>query len=187
MEPGRGIRDPDLELLLTRCAPVAEELLSFGAIQLRRSAYIGEDVLPDALITSVRCLVRVGDEFVVCTNVDGASHPWPGGRREPGESFFETAYREVHEETGWWPNEESFRRLGWLRFEHLAPMPDDYDWPYPDFLQIVFVATATERDGPGDWTDTEGYEATSRLVTVDEAHAVVGGDALSRVFLDLLR
>ena len=50
-------------------------------------------------------------------NLDGLTHAWPGGRRQPGESFAETAAREVEEETGWLVRPGSFRLLGWL---HLA-------------------------------------------------------------------
>ena len=78
------------------------------------------------------------------------------------------------------------RHLGWLHFEHLAPMTQT-QFPWPDFFQIVFVANASQRDGDDDWTDTQGYEASSCLMSLDDAYWAVEGDALSRVFLDRLR
>lgn len=97
--------------------------------------------------------------------------PWPGGRREPRESYEETAYREVHEETGWQIDAETAQLIGWLHLEHLRAPEQGYPYPHPDFLQVVLVASSTSREGGehGDWTDTEGYELRSRLVSIDEA------------------
>lgn len=156
-----------------------------GTMPLRVSAYTTPAALPDELVTSVRCVLRVGDLIVFCENADGG-HPWPGGRRHPGESYAETAIREVHEETGWLVDRDSLQPLGWLHLEHLAPKRPHYPYPYPDFLQVVLCGTATERDGGPDasWTDTDGYEQGSRLVTIDMARETT--DLLAPVFLDLL-
>ncbi len=80
----------------------------------------------------------------------------------------------------------SVRQLGWLHFEHLQPQPADHPWPHPDFLNLVVVANALDRVGgiDGDWTDTEGFEVSSRTVPIQEALAC--GDALSRAFLELV-
>ncbi|WP_330274118.1 hypothetical protein OG205_46670 [Lentzea sp. NBC_00516] len=94
--------------------------------------------------------------------------------------------REVHEETGWLLDRESLRPLGWLHFEHLAPRRPDHLYPYPDFLQVVFHGTATERAGGSDWTDTDGYELRSRLVSVAEARRTSLNGPLATTFLDLL-
>jgi hypothetical protein len=34
--------------------------------------------------------------------------------------------------------------LGFLRYHHLGPKPSGYLYPYPDFLQMVYVARAGE-------------------------------------------
>lgn len=182
MKPGWGERHPEVAALLASAAPIDSDDLVFGTTALRRSAHVEMDAPPDDLILSVRCIVRVGDKFVVCTNVDGASHPWPGGRREAGESYAETARREVHEETGWLLDTNSLRHIGWLHFEHQAPMTQP-EFPWPDFFQIVFVAKASTR-AADDWTDTEGYEASSQLLSFADTYAAIDGDALARVFLD---
>lgn len=155
---------------------------------LRVSAYVGEAELPDEIVTSVRCIVKVGSEIVVCTNRDG-THPMPGGRREPGESFVQTAAREVEEETGWLIRPGSFGLIGWLHLEHLKAQPADWPYPHPDFCQVVGVAEARERIGGRDsqWADTDGYELVSRLLSMPDAlSAVSGQDLLSSVFLEAL-
>jgi hypothetical protein len=94
----------------------------------------------------------------------------------------------VHEETGWLVDPPSLRRLGWLHMELLTPRPPDWPYPYPDFLQVVYVGRASERDADGDqpWPDTEGYELTSCLLSLADAREVVEAASLARVFLDLL-
>ncbi len=169
-------------------AAVTEARWADGAVALRVAAHRCTRGLSDDLVTSVRCPVQVGSQVVVSTNRDGISHPWPGGRRRAGETFAATAAREVHEETGWLLEDRSPRQLGWLRFEHLTPPPRDHAFPYPDFCQVVLAGRAHDRDGgpAADWTDTEGYEVTSRLMSIDDALAAVSGDPVSRVFLALL-
>ena len=103
MRPGWGERHPDLARLLAESQPEAmvETAWANGTVPLRISAYASPAPLPDELIVSIRCIVRVEDLFVVCTNAENNSHPWPGGRREQGETHLATASREVLEETGW--------------------------------------------------------------------------------------
>jgi ADP-ribose pyrophosphatase YjhB (NUDIX family) len=168
-----GVRHPGLERALTRATPAGttEPVWGNGRLPLRVTAYLGEADLPSELITSVRCIVRVGDLLVACETLDGTWHLWPGGRRELGESFAKTAFREVHEETGWWIDVATAQPLGWLHLEHLAPPPPQYPYPHSDFLQLVLVARSSDRDGGAgtEWTDTEGYELRSRLVSMTAA------------------
>ena len=138
-----------------------------GPLPLRIAGYGTDWEWPDELILSVRCIVVVDDRFIMCTNRDG-SHAWPGGRREPGETYPDTAVREVHEETGHVLDRDSLTHLGWLHDDHRSPMAPGSTWPHPDFVQVVFAGRAASRD-QADWTDTEGYELSSRLVTMDEA------------------
>jgi ADP-ribose pyrophosphatase YjhB (NUDIX family) len=184
MRAGFGVRHPDLLAVLAQHTPA----YTHENDRIATGAYIGTARLPDTLITSVRCLVRVGTKVIVCRNSDGFSHPWPGGKREPGESFEQTAIREVHEETGWQLDPGSLRQLGWLHFLHLRPVPDDYCFPHPDFCQVVFTATAGRRAvaPDADWTDTDGYELESRLMSVPAAIAATAGEPGSELFLSLL-
>lgn len=139
-----------------------------GELLLRVRAFAGTCAVIDELITSVRCIVQVEGGLVRCNNRDG-SHFWPGGRREAGETFEETAIREVAEETGWVLDRPSLRLLGWLHFEHLTRRPVDWPYPHPDFCQVVFTAMATRRARTDDgraWTDTEGWEIDSDVVAL---------------------
>jgi ADP-ribose pyrophosphatase YjhB (NUDIX family) len=191
LRPGWGIRLPALADILATHQQVATQDAAWanGTLMLRFSAYTSVTELPDELVRSVRCLVQVDDKVVVCTNTDGISHPWPGGRREPGETFTDTACREVHEETGWLIEPDTITALGWLHGEHLEAQPADWPYPHPDFLQIVVTGRADRRDGGRDvaWVDTEGYEASSTLMTPTQAAGVIEGDPLARVFLDLIK
>ena len=186
MRPGFGVRHPALDELLATCRPVGsgDAVWAGGRVPLRITAFAEPAVLPDEIVTSVRCIVDVRDRVVLCQNRDGEHHAWPGGRREPGESYADTARREVHEETGWLIDVDSLREVGWLHFELKRP-PIDASLPHPDFLQVVMRATASSRDGgeSADWTDIEGYEMESRLVSPAEAHELVDGDPLCRLFL----
>jgi NUDIX domain len=175
--------------------PAAEHETAWldGAMPLRVSAYIGAESasrLPLELISSIRCIVRVGEKYLLCQNKSSV-HPWPGGRRIAGESFAETAAREVHEETGWLLVQDSLRQLGWLRLRHLGPEPEGNQGQYPDFLQLVFVGEATERDGglspDAAWDDVDGYELASSLVALEEAIERTSVDMHAPVFLELLR
>lgn len=190
MQPGFGERHPMLAPILAEHQPLGTRETAWmnGEMPLRVCAYAGEEPrLPRELITSVRCLVSVGDRIVYCENDDGG-HPWPGGRREGSESAVDTATREVHEETGWRLEAESVKQLGWLLLTHLAPVPPDYHYPNPDFVQLVMQANAIRRDVEQDasWADADGYERGSALLSVDRAIRQPGIDPLSLVFLRML-
>ncbi|GAA3427549.1 hypothetical protein GCM10018953_47320 [Streptosporangium nondiastaticum] len=81
------------------------------AAPLRVAAHTSDAEVPLELVTSVRCIVWVGDSIVFCENSDGA-HPWPGWRRQAGKSYADTIVREAREETGWWIDRASVRRMG---------------------------------------------------------------------------
>ena len=185
---------PALAAVLAESTAVAEHETSWmdGAMPLRITAYMGAEHterLPLEIISSIRCIVRVNAKYVFCENKT-SRHPWPGGRRNPGESFADTASREVHEETGWLLKPETMRQLGWLHLRHLGPEPEANEGPYPDFLQLVFTAEADHRAGNlpenADWTDPDGYELESRLVPLDEAITHTSTDMHAQVFLEFL-
>jgi 8-oxo-dGTP pyrophosphatase MutT (NUDIX family) len=133
---------PDLAQFLARHLPLATETTVWREEQmpLRITTYLGSEPPPLEYVTSVRCLVRRGESVLVVRDpVDGPI--LPGGRREPGESLERTLARELWEETGCELADISM--LGFLHFQHLSPKPEGYPYPYPDFLQIVYTATAT--------------------------------------------
>ncbi|HEX7165809.1 MAG TPA: NUDIX domain-containing protein [Acidimicrobiales bacterium] len=183
---GEVARDPRLLELLASRTPAFEIDVQWRSA-LHLACYLGAAELPDELVISVRVIVRVGDDVVVCTNADGLSHAWPGGRREPGETLAETACREVHEETGWVLDPQSVEPIGFMHMRNTGERFGGSTYPYPDTLQLVVVARATER-AADDWTDTEGYELSSRLVPLADAAAHVSEtEPMCVPYLDVLR
>ena len=188
--PGWGMRHPDLdELLKNSAAAAVYDQVWENGLRIRSTAYTAPAELPDPVVTSIRCIVRVGPQIVVCRNRDGIPHPWPGGRREPGETHADTACREVMEETGWTLDPTTLELLGWLHMENLDAQDQDYPLPHPDFLQYVYTAEAAESEEGRDpeWTDTEGYELSSCLMSIDEAFEELSADPLALAFLPVLQ
>ena len=186
MNRGHRSRHPGLLAILDEATPTAVQETTWSpSTRLRIASFVDDRELPDDLVVSVRCFVEVDTKVVVCRNADGVFHAWPGGRRQQGETHAETAAREVREETGWLIDPASLRRLGWLHLQHLRPQPLDHPYPHPDFLQVVYTASARERVvGPDvSWTDSEGYELASQLCTPRDAIPLVKDDPLCAVFL----
>jgi 8-oxo-dGTP pyrophosphatase MutT (NUDIX family) len=183
--------DPEVARWLRALEPLSSERVAWlgGTLPLQIRAYGTLVTLPDALLTSIRCVVRVGETIVLCENRDGLSHVLPGGRREPGESHVETAIREVHEETGWKLDRDSLRPLGWIHLQRLGPCPPAHPGVAPEFVQLVFQATASSRDlqVDGAWSDTEGHETHSELTSLDDAlRRCTGRELPSQAFLRLI-
>jgi 8-oxo-dGTP pyrophosphatase MutT (NUDIX family) len=172
------VTGPSLASVLATREPFAAWDDDWGPVDapmpLAIAAYAGPADLPPGLVTSVRVIVGVGAEVVLCTDRSGRDHVWPGGRIEAGETVAEAAVREVHEETGWHAEPASVAPLGFLHLRHGAPPPPGYRFPHPDFLQVVVAARASVRDagrGGGEWTDLDaGFVASSRLVAVEDLH-----------------
>lgn len=133
----------DLAGFLARHQPLAEETAVWrdGLIHLRITGYLTDELPPIAYVTSVRAVVFREDSILAFRDRHGV-HVLPGGRRELDETLEETLRREVLEETGW--RIAGVSQLGFADFRHLTPKPPDYPYPYPDFLQIVCLAEATE-------------------------------------------
>jgi ADP-ribose pyrophosphatase YjhB (NUDIX family) len=137
--------DEQLHSFLADRRPCTVASIDWGNMPLRVASYIGPDLPPIEYVTSVRALVFKDGSILVVHNRD-ERHIVPGGRREPDESLEETLRREVLEETGMVLEEPVV--LGFLHFENLGPLPearpDDYLYPYPHFLQVVYRAEAGE-------------------------------------------
>jgi ADP-ribose pyrophosphatase YjhB (NUDIX family) len=184
--PGYGERHPGLVELLATHVPAVELGVTWGVTPLRAAAYPEVPAPPVDVVMSVRVIVEVGDDVVVCTNANGLRHPFPGGRREPGETLAETAVREVHEETGWQLDPDTLAPLGFLHFRYVDPV--DPAWlhlPHPDLVHLVYSGTAVGR-AADDWTDTEGFELSSELLARDAALEATAGEPLAWPFLELL-
>jgi 8-oxo-dGTP pyrophosphatase MutT (NUDIX family) len=108
-------------------------------MHLRVHSYLASALPPIDYVTSVRCLLFNDDAILVVRAQEGVQI-LPGGRREPGETLEQTLRREILEETGW--AIDAPRLLGCLHFHHLSSKPSGYAYPYPDFVQPVFMANA---------------------------------------------
>ena len=188
--PGFGLPHDDFLALVAARPPATSEEVSWsnGAVRFGVAGHLTPvDEVPDELVTSARCIVRVRDRVLVCTNADGVSHVLPGGRRNPAESAIDAAVREVHEETGWYLDRSTLRQVGWLHFTYRTPVAPAFEqYPHPDFVHAVFTAQASGRDeaqGAG-WIDTEGYVIGSEPRLADDALDVVADLVLDRVLLE---
>ena len=192
MTPRPGFGAPHhgfLTLLDVRAAATTENVSwANGAVRFHVGVHLTPAAeVPDELVSSARCIVRVGDRVLVCTNADGLAHVLPGGRREPGETPADAAVREVHEETGWHLDRSTLRDVGWLHFSYRTPVAPEFErYPHPDFVHAVYTAEATHRDDAqgGAWLDTEGFVIGSELRTEDEASAIVADLVLDRTLLE---
>lgn len=121
--------------------PVARERVFWtpSEMALDVASYLTERPPPTALVSSVRAVVRRRDAVLVFDDERGIPHVLPGGRREGDEPLDVALEREILEETGC-PIGGDPRPIGVMHFHHLGPKPDDR-YPYPDFLQPIFVVS----------------------------------------------
>ena len=134
----------DLHAFLTGKLPFhdTETQWARGTMPLRVRYFVCDELPPERFITSVRCLVLRNDSVLVLTNRAGETHVLPGGQREAEETLEEAVRREVREESGWLIDTISI--LGFIHLQHLGPKPSGYRYPYPNFLQVVYCARATQ-------------------------------------------
>lgn len=153
----------ELADFLAAYQPLCIEQETWGELPLKVSSYAVRGIPPLNSISSVRCVVRQGDQVLVLHNEDGGWHVLPGGRREHGETLLETLHREILEETGW--TVVNPQMIGAIHFQHLAPKPDNYPFPYPEFMQIVYRGEAAAYDVYGKIPDDYEQSAEFRPVT----------------------
>lgn len=158
----------DLAQVLLDLQPAAEEEMSYwdGRLPLRITTYICEVSPPEELVTSIRTIV-ISDPgprpwILVMRNPSGI-HLWPGGRRKPGETHEQTLHREIREECGL--AIDVVFRLGFVVCHHLGPRPEGYRYPYPDFVNEVYLSLITGFLQAG---DVDEYELEATLVPIDE-------------------
>ena len=153
-----------LAAFLAKYPPSMEELVHWDNLRLRVTSYRCAEMPPLVFVTSVRAIVLKGSSVILVHAPDG-THILPGGRREEGEALTDTLMREVLEETGW--TIDQLQMLGVKHYHHLTPMPLDYRYPYPDFLQIVYRAQAMQHLPEA--REIDGYEIETKFISTAEA------------------
>lgn len=138
-------------------------------IHLSVRVFTCAELPPADLVTSVRGVVFKGSKVVVVD--DGIdSHVMPGGRMEPGETIGDTLARELMEECGW--SMPAPGLFAMIYFRHLSARPENYRYPYPDFLHLLFVGEAGDYRRSGLKRAGE-IETGSRLVPISRALATL--------------
>lgn len=161
---GTDAIDPRLAALLSELTPIGTQRETWpGEVVLEITGYLTERLPPLDLVSGVRAILRNGDAVLAFDEPEG-THILPGGRIEDGESPADALVRELREECACSISGEP-RLVGFLRFRHVTPRPDGYRYPYPEFLQLVYVAET--RDDPMEGGD-EPLVRRPRFVPLSE-------------------
>lgn len=133
--------DDDLADFLGPLAPFAKEMVTWTTGTMRLECYLTDRPPPRRYVTSARAIVTDGDRVLVVHDPTN-NHIMPGGRLERGETPEDALRREVIEETGW--SLLHFRPIGILHYTHTEAVPEGWNFPHPDFLQIVYAGRPDE-------------------------------------------
>ena len=156
--------DQDLASYLESLESIITEQVIWrgGQIHLDLNCYLTDRMPPDHLVSSARCIIIAGDQVLVLSNPDG-DHIIPGGRREPDESPALAVVREVKEETGL--DIEVDSHFAVMHFHHTTPKLPLYEYPYPDFLHIVYYV---QLDQPATISVADTYELDGTFIPINE-------------------
>ena len=158
--------DSLLERFLAGRTPFTFETATWGTLDLEIRYYASDELPPDHLVTSVRAVVLSAERVLVIREPSGDEHIVPGGRRKAGESLEDTVRREVLEETCWTVADLSILAVG--HFHITSAVPEDYPYPNPDFLHLVYLTSALEFHD--ERTIKDDWVAGSELLPIDSLH-----------------
>ena len=132
----------ELSDFLASVTPLCTESVTWGdgTTPLQIEYYLTNEEPPLKYISSVRAIVFRDQSVLVVTDQRERVYIIPGGRVEEGETPLETLKREVLEETGWTLLKTEL--LGFMHFHHLSSEPENYEYPYPDFVWPIYIAEA---------------------------------------------
>ena len=168
----------DLDQILSRHQRVSQATAEWrGGVELEYSGYLCSETPRADLVSSVRAIVFREDLVLVMRNLDGISIV-PGGRVEEGETHEETLHRELLEEAG--VEIKMMDQIGLVHLRHTTPKPENYPYPYPDFLWPVYVASFV-RPRPDAKVD-DGFEIASEFLPLQEVRGL-GLDDFEKAFL----
>ena len=157
----------ELESFLSELSPACIERVSWrgGQIELANQVYLTDRPSLPTLTSSGRCIVVSRGKVLLMSNPTD-THILPGGRIEPGETIPEATRREVLEETGL--HLDALQQVGVLVYRHITPKPPVYRYPYPVFLNTIFVAEAIN---PVNLLVNDTYELAGEFLPFDEAES----------------
>ncbi|MCP4426881.1 MAG: NUDIX hydrolase [Chloroflexi bacterium] len=160
----------DLAAYLAPLTVLAEETAVWGngRLPLQITYYQTNQYPPLAYVASARAVLFHEGRVMVVRDRQDSYHVVPGGRREDGETILQTLQREMLEETGWTVAQPKL--MASVHFRHLSPKLDDYPYPHPDFLHLVFIAQASEYK-PEAITEGE-YELETGFRSIAEAESL---------------
>lgn len=146
--PSVAESDPRLVAFLADLAPLGKQRETWpsGAV-LDISAYLTDRLPPMDLVSGVRAILRRGDAVLAFDEPEG-THILPGGRIEAGESPVAALHRELREECGCAVLGEP-ALIGFLRLHHVTPRQEEYRYPYPDFLQLIYLVDTVDDASEG--------------------------------------
>ena len=150
-----------LEHYLSQLHPVNREAWDWGDIKLKVTLYLTDKLPPLSFISSARAVLFKDNQIMTLTN-PGETHILPGGRREAGETLLDTVQRECLEETGWLVQVSQL--IAVTHCQHQTPKPVNYPFPYPDFIQVIYLAKAIEHQIDARLDDD--YEISSGFETI---------------------
>jgi len=157
--------DSELARFIASGRQLTEESVVWGShMPFHVTYYLGGKAPPLQYVTSVRAVVFQANSVLAVRDAASHFHIVPGGRREGIETLEETLRQELLEETGW--TVAGISSLGFTHFHHLAPKQAEYTYPYPDFLQLLYIAEAgsyvPDARVPGE------YELETGFVPIDK-------------------
>ena len=155
----------DLLEFLNAHPEYVEENIEWASLKFRVRSYLSSTIPPARFVTSVRAIVLREGKILAVRDPE-STHITPGGRCEPDEVWEDTLRREIAEETGWHIHEITL--LGVKHFHHLTPKPANYQYPYPDFCQLIYRAEAVDYDPAN--LDSKRYELEAAFTELKDLH-----------------
>ena len=119
-----------------------EARIEWGNMPLQVTYYLGNEPTPGGICV-VRASYRLPEPFCTGRETGKWARIYPARRTGgKGRESEETLRREMLEETGWTMSHKKL--LGFMHLHHLGAKPENYKYPYPDFLWPIYLAEAGE-------------------------------------------